>query len=454
MIIRCERCSTVYELEDGVLPPEGSDVQCARCQHVFRALPPQAQTQTSHAPATPEPPPSVPKITAPPPAETAPVEAAAAPSGRRPSVYRPPISQPSMPRAPVFRRDAVGTFESRLRRTHRWRWLAPTILLVAAGAAFALYRARDARVEDGAEEARARALTLALADDVRSLELAAAALQSVVESAPQLHAARADRALVELLLAGALSEHADGEQKERARALEASASATLEELARANLAKAEVARARAVAASLSGSADLKGLATQARANLAADPFVAFAEYAADVRSTDRSARERALGELRLLLARRPELLRARYLLAKGLALAGRQKEALAAADEVLERNPRHECAAGLRESITHPPATAPIAAPDAQPAPAPALDVAAAEPPPPPEPVAVEKPAALPRKPSSTGGEPALTPSAEPASDEGAVGGELPAPGDTEPPPPPRLRPAAVPEPEVVEGGG
>jgi predicted Zn finger-like uncharacterized protein len=38
--IRCERCSTVYELDPARLSPAGTPVQCTRCRHVFRAFPP------------------------------------------------------------------------------------------------------------------------------------------------------------------------------------------------------------------------------------------------------------------------------------------------------------------------------------------------------------------------------------------------------------------------------
>ncbi len=40
MRIRCERCSTVYELDERRLPPQGAAVKCTRCQLVFRAYPP------------------------------------------------------------------------------------------------------------------------------------------------------------------------------------------------------------------------------------------------------------------------------------------------------------------------------------------------------------------------------------------------------------------------------
>jgi predicted Zn finger-like uncharacterized protein len=40
--IRCERCATIYELDEKRLPPHGALVKCTRCDHVFRAAPPVA----------------------------------------------------------------------------------------------------------------------------------------------------------------------------------------------------------------------------------------------------------------------------------------------------------------------------------------------------------------------------------------------------------------------------
>lgn len=40
MRIRCERCATIYELDEKRLPSHGALVKCTRCDHVFRAAPP------------------------------------------------------------------------------------------------------------------------------------------------------------------------------------------------------------------------------------------------------------------------------------------------------------------------------------------------------------------------------------------------------------------------------
>jgi hypothetical protein len=371
----------------------------------------------------------------------------------------------------VLRRDAVGTFESRLRWSHRWKWLAPSIFLGAVALALIAYLARGAYSTDhGAAQARERALALALADDVKSLEQAREELAGVT-GGPQLGAARADRALVELLLAGALSEpEPRGARKDQARTLVASASVTLDELARANPSPPEVARARAVGAALAPNrAELRRLATAAKGALPDDPQATLAELGVDIRSTDHAVRDRAVSDLGLLVARRPELLRGWYLLARGQALAGRRNEALATLDDLLKRNPRHEGALGLKEAITRPPSTAPIAPPVVAGAtPPPVAAQAAQEPSAPPR---GEKPVALPRKPDATAGEVSPTPSEAPATATHAAGHPEPAvpaaagaspappagdasPSDGEPPPAPRLKPAAVPEPEVVGGGG
>jgi predicted Zn finger-like uncharacterized protein len=39
VLIRCEKCSTVYELDEKVLPASGAPVQCSRCQYIFTAYP-------------------------------------------------------------------------------------------------------------------------------------------------------------------------------------------------------------------------------------------------------------------------------------------------------------------------------------------------------------------------------------------------------------------------------
>ena len=55
MRIRCERCSTVYELDEARLSPQGAAVKCTRCQLVFRAFPPAPAPEAAPSAGTPEP---------------------------------------------------------------------------------------------------------------------------------------------------------------------------------------------------------------------------------------------------------------------------------------------------------------------------------------------------------------------------------------------------------------
>ncbi|MFO0599447.1 MAG: zinc-ribbon domain-containing protein [Myxococcaceae bacterium] len=50
MLISCEKCSTTYVLDEALIPPQGTAVQCTRCGHVFTAR------ITAAAPPPPEPP--------------------------------------------------------------------------------------------------------------------------------------------------------------------------------------------------------------------------------------------------------------------------------------------------------------------------------------------------------------------------------------------------------------
>jgi hypothetical protein len=379
----------------------------------------------------------------------------------------------------------VGAFESRLRWSHRWKWLGPTLFLLAVGAGVAAFLLRDSVVDPRARQAHQRALGVAYRDDLASLEQARAQLDEAIRVAPRLHSAQADLALVQLLMAGALldapagpgasSSHAKGE------ALAAEATRTLDGLERNKVAAVEVARARAVAAGLGGDRALvKRLATAARGGLADDPLIQAAEQSVELRSGDRAARERAVGALAVLVSRRPEVLRARLLLARGQVLAGRRAEALATIEGLLSANPRHEGGRALKDALAR-----------AAPAPTPAVTASPSPPVPSPAPppgARAEKPGLLPRKPDSSAGEPTTASSGgargnavadgPPAVDTsareapGTPAGTAPgAPAGTAPGAPaasgpaaerqagdvpmaPRLKPAAIPEPEPVQHGG
>lgn len=56
MHIRCEKCNTLYELDENLLPAAGAPVQCSKCQFVFKAYPgPREEPPPEAQPAANEP---------------------------------------------------------------------------------------------------------------------------------------------------------------------------------------------------------------------------------------------------------------------------------------------------------------------------------------------------------------------------------------------------------------
>jgi len=88
VLIRCDKCTTVYELDEKLLPPQGAPVQCSKCQFVFTAYPASATATPGDTPAAPEPP-----RPGPPPAS--------------PPAASPPAAVPSPPASPAPRPDAA-----------------------------------------------------------------------------------------------------------------------------------------------------------------------------------------------------------------------------------------------------------------------------------------------------------------------------------------------------------
>jgi predicted Zn finger-like uncharacterized protein len=491
LIIRCERCSTMYELEESLLAPEGSQVQCTKCQLVFVAVPPRAAGRTlpgmpaADAASKPAPAHAAPARSAParePPAREGPA-ARAARTGS-PAVYHPPTSGAPV-RAPVLKRDTVGTFEARLRWTARWRWLGPVlggavVVLVAVGW---LLLSRSSRPTPS--DTRAEALALMALDDAGSLDEAARKLADARGSGRKAAAASADRALALALRTAGVSEERDAlavrlaaasDERERLRR-EASAAgdgegdglaATVAGLEREVRARDEQLRSLATAAAdqLRG-AEAAGAAAPDLARAAAslhalrgerdalekvlragkdggrrDAWLDLAEGWIDARDPDRAVRERALVKLGALASARPDLLRARFLLARAEVSLGRRAEARAAVDGILSANRRHEGARRLREELSAPPAPV-AAAPSPPPAPPPAERAA-----PPPQrrkPVAQPAPAASAPSPAAPDGAEAPAPPPRRPAPAAARAPDAAAPAAPAPAAPMPAPPAAAP---------
>jgi predicted Zn finger-like uncharacterized protein len=422
VIIRCERCSTLYELDESLLAQDGSDVQCTKCQHVFTAYPPRVpgKAAAGAAPRSPEPaarpaPPPPPvedgpePVTTPAPAEARPAGASSRPPaepGARasrsggPPVYRPPASSgPSAPppvqRSPILKRDAVGAFESRLRWSHRLRWLVPAAAVaVVALAVASWFLLRRHGPSGDAVRRRGEGMALLVQDDRESLARAEEILEGA--AAAGIAPARADAALARALRADALG----GEGAE------------LAERARAELRQAEkdlgadpgVARALAVTAALSGDRDRATAYARAARGGGPEPWADLADGLVDL-GGDAASRERGVARLRTVASKHPEILRARYVLAAAEAETGRRQEAIATLDRLLQANPRHERARRLRTELA---AAAPAPALVTVPPPPPASAAANPEPAPEAKPARVSRsaaaPAASPVPPPAEGG--------------------------------------------------
>jgi predicted Zn finger-like uncharacterized protein len=551
VIIRCERCSTMYELDETLLAPDGSQVQCTKCQHVFTAVPPGAPGRTlvgvpAQAPTTPPSPPAPAAEQRPEPrsatqperAATPPRPAASGPSRSpataaanrpdgapprvartgTPSVYRPPAGSPPMvARPPVLKRDTVGTFEARLRWAARWRWLAPAlgVVLAAAVAGGWLFLRGDGGGDAGTGRAHAEARALLALDDAASLEEATERLAALERGAPGRGEAAADRALALVLRAASLVDDRDAatarlsagtdererlrreapagwEDAERAAAAEVAALEpqvrALEEKARTLAASAaerlrglqrevgdtpEVVRATAALHALQGEREpLQKLVRTARERGGRDAWLDLAEGWMDARDPERGIRERAVVRLGAVSTSRPELLRARYLIARAEASLGRRAEALATLDGVLSANPRHGGARRLHAELSAPP---PVAAPAALAPPSPPPPAAKAPTPvrkPVPQPApAASAPAPVPVPPAAPAGDgpqaapappaPATppTPASPPAEPSPAHVAPQPAPVEASPSPPapapprPPRAPRPVPDAEPPSGG-
>jgi len=231
----------------------------------------------------------------------------------------------------------------------------PARLLLAA---LSLAAAAPASPEERAFRLREEALALVPRDDEAGLTRAAGLLEEAARLDPGLHQARADRAMVELLVAAARREEAtrleDGTALMRSgfelreRALE-----ELRPLVRAHPADAAVVRALAVYYGLDGNAaQAARLAGQARAAGLLDPWIDFAEVAARAGGASRAE---SVPLLAAFAATRPALIRPRMMLARALLDLGRAAEALAALDDLLEASPDHARAKRLKASILAPP---------------------------------------------------------------------------------------------------
>ncbi len=443
MQLRCERCSTVYTLDEKLLPPAGAPVQCTRCQHVFTAYPPQAAGRTAifaaprppagpPPPLGPPPPPLIPPLQFVPLTPSAPAAAGAPPQPFPPLVPQPgapvpprappaahaprtpaaekPVSRPASPSAQPAGRprpDTIVTFSAQVRTRRRWKWLGPLLVALVAAGGYMGWRWQSSRIAPAALQLRQQGLALLARDDSESLRRAAAAFYEALAIDGKLFQAEADRSLTSVLLAADARGEAAGlearfraldaerirlEQEkspgspddrdgvlqkmrltkeeleplqDRIRKLEDQAVATLRRLAGDQADDLSVARAVAVHLALAGDAEQCARVLQkARAAGTPDPWLDLAEAAVwAAPALPAEMRLQAQPKLGQLAAARPELLRARLLLARTQADLRQKEAAVATLDGLLAANPEHDQAKRLKAELLAPPPARPVASP-------------------------------------------------------------------------------------------
>jgi len=167
--IRCERCATVYELDEKRLPARGALVKCTRCQHVFRATPPpeaappEVRSGENAAAAPPDPAPR------PGPSEdrtavfdfsrnASPEQTASFAAAPPPPAHR-AAQEPSRPRV------AAAPPRATRKAPARWPWVLLVAVLLAAALAAFWFGSRRSPAGAGAAATGVEALDERLAEN-------------------------------------------------------------------------------------------------------------------------------------------------------------------------------------------------------------------------------------------------------------------------------------------------
>jgi tetratricopeptide (TPR) repeat protein len=364
--------------------------------------------------------------------------------------------------------------DARLRSAGRWKLaLVPAVALLVAALGWGAWTAWK-RLPDGeSQRLRTEAMALISLDDTTSLGRAVDLLDGLQTGDRASSAAAGERGLARSLLvaaqveeleplqerlAAAAAEKARLEREQppgaedglraltmettrvevelapRRKQLEALRTRAAEEL---GLLAAEAKGARdaapglAVLAVLDGNAEEVQRAGRLLRAKGPDPWGDLVELWLAVRK-DGASRDQAIPRLQAVAGAHPNLIRARFVLARALLAAGRREEAISSLTLLLSANPHHERAQRLRSQLATPPPPVLIPA------------IAVPPPPPPPKPVWTPRPAAPVAAP--TVAPPAAT--TQPQADPNQVTSPPPAPVVAPPapvqvpvPPPPAPKP-------------
>jgi tetratricopeptide (TPR) repeat protein len=288
----------------------------------------------------------------------------------------------------------MGAFEARLKANARLRWIIPLGAGICVALVLAIWLFVSGRVDPVAARRHAEAMALVAQDDIESLEKAVGILDDVARKETGIRSIQPDRSLARILLATGLMEElavplqrltaklAERERiaaaqpppspevlgtlvaevealrtvveprQSRARELSERAFAALKQLSADRGNEIEVARAIAVYfASIGDREQALRFIRTARGPSDRDPWMQLAEGWLDAREDAKEARERAVVKLAALVAARPDVVRARYLLARTQAALGWREAAAATLDGLLAANPRHRRASRMRAEL-------------------------------------------------------------------------------------------------------
>jgi tetratricopeptide (TPR) repeat protein len=307
----------------------------------------------------------------------------------------------------------MGAFEARLKANARLRWLVPLAVVTIVVLTVAGWMLLSGGVDPAAQRRHAEAMALVALDDITSLERASQALDELSRERSRIASVDADHALAQLLLATGLAEDVAPQaerlarkvverdraaasqpqpqaqpqpqpqpqpatpealkvltaevealrgqvepRQAKARSLSDQAYAALKKLSGEREGDLSVARALAIHFASSGDREQALRFIRASGAGDRDPWIRLAEGWLDAREEGKEPRERAVGKLTALVAAQPEIVRARFLLARTQAALGRREEAAATLDRLLAANPGHNRARRLREELVLPPSPA------------------------------------------------------------------------------------------------
>jgi len=295
--------------------------------------------------------------------------------------------------------------EARLRSVGRWKLaLIPLAAILVAALGYGAWSAWRRLPDPESQRQRTEAMALLTLDDVASLGRALELLDGIQAGERASRGAAGERGLARALLVTALAEEVEplserqaaaslekarlereqppgaedglraltvemarvevelAPKRLRLEALHRRAAEELQAVASEARGARDAARGQAVLAVLDGNAEEVQRTSTLLRSAGPDHWADLADLWLAVRK-DGASRDQAIPRLMALASAHPDLIRARYVVARALLAAGRREEAISAVTLLLSANPHHERAQRLRAQLATsaaPPLAAPV----------------------------------------------------------------------------------------------